>query len=244
MDKTTDAIEHAAAELDKLARDIRAARGAETIDGLLSVLRATRQLHAVEASLAQSVVAVLRRFDISWVEIGSALDLTRQSVWDRYHMVEASFSEREERLFAAIGEPSVPAAAQLIEGRVYTRVELQRLFSIRDATLKNGVFQMKDRREIWLFVTESKQSDRVQYEDRLDGDTLYWQGQTSGRTDDRVIYHAEEGNDLLLFYRRSKSEFPGAGFKFVGRFVYVSHEGPPPTHFVLKRKAEARPSAH
>ncbi len=46
----------------------------------------------------------------------------------------------------------------------------------------------------------------------------------------------EEGNDLLVFYRRSKKEFPGAGFKFGGRFFYVSHEGPPPTHFLLKRR--------
>lgn len=125
---------------------------------------------------------------------------------------------------------------QLDIGTVYTRVELQRLFSIKDATIKNGVFHVRDRHEIWLFVTEQKTPDRVQYEDRLIGNELHWQGQTSGRTDALVIRHQQEDNDILVFHRKTKSEFPGAGFRLAGRFDYVSHTGRAPTSFVLKRR--------
>lgn len=238
-----DGVEHAARELEDLANRLREHRGSGSIDDLLAILRAEGELREIESSLVSSVVAVLRRFDTSWVEIGSALGLTRQAAWDRYHTVEAAFSEQDEALYRAIATAAVPERQDLISGRIYTRVELQRLFSIRDATLKNGVFQVKDRHEIWLFVTASKQADRVQYEDRLEGDTLYWQGQSSGRTDERIICHAHEGNDLLLFYRESKAQHPGAGFEFSGRFSYVSHVGPAPTHFVLKRNSVDLPSS-
>jgi hypothetical protein len=231
-----DPVEEAALALVQLARRIRDGRDLESVDGLLEVLRSTRELRGLEVALTGSVVAVLRRHDTSWVEIGSSLGLTRQSAWDRYHAAEATFTAREGLLFAALARADPMPYPDLVEGHVYTRVELQRLFSIRDATLKNGVFQIKDRNEIWLFVTAAKQSDRVQYEDRLEGDTLYWQGQTSGRTDERIIRHVDEGNDLLLFFRESKSQYPGAGFEFIGKLIYISHEGPAPTHFVLKRR--------
>lgn len=237
-----DTVEEAAVALTRFARRIRDGRNLGTVDGLLDVLRSTRELREIETVLASSVVAVLRRLDTSWVEVGSSLGLTRQSAWDRYHAAEAAFSDSEELLFASTKRTDATEQRNLVEGRLYTRVELQRLFSIKDATIKNGVFQMKDRGEIWLFVTASKQSDRVQYEDRLEGNTLHWQGQVMGRTDERIIRHAEEGNDLLLFYRESKTQYPGAGFEFVGKFAYVSHEGPAPTNFILKRcDTNARP---
>lgn len=78
---------------------------------------------------------------------------------------------------------------QLEVGRIYTRAQLRDAFAIQDATLNNGVFPYKDRHEIWLFITEEKPTDRVQYEDRLIGDELK---------------HRENGNKILVFYRRTK----------------------------------------
>jgi hypothetical protein len=129
-----------------------------------------------------------------------------------------------------------PYRGPLIVGNIYTRNDLRELFDIRDMTLNNGVFPVKSGNEVWLFVTENKQSDRQQYVDKLSGDLLYWQGQKLGRTDPLIIGHRENGDLLLLFYRTAKYQFEGAGFVFEGSFVYVSHAGSFPTSFVLRRQ--------
>jgi hypothetical protein len=123
----------------------------------------------------------------------------------------------------------------LVLDHVYTREDLRQQFGITDATLNTGVFRPKDTTSVWLFITEEKTSDRTQYHDRLDGDLLYWQGQTSGRTDSSIIDHRRRGLEILVFLRKRKYEFPGAGFRYVGLFNYVSHSGGGPTDFILRR---------
>lgn len=124
---------------------------------------------------------------------------------------------------------------QLVEGDVYTREDLRQKFSITDATLNTGVFRPKGSLSIWLFVTEEKTADRTQYHDRLAGDSLHWQGQKSGRTDRLIIEHQQNALELLVFFRKRKYEFPGAGFRYLGPFEYVSHSGGGPTDFILRR---------
>jgi hypothetical protein len=125
----------------------------------------------------------------------------------------------------------------LTPGEVYTRQELAERFSITDATLNTGIFQPRRSISIWLFVTESKPRDRVQYVDRLVGDALYWQGQTSGRKDSQIIDHRKRGTELLVFYRREKYDHPRAGFRYEGVFSYESHSGQKPASFTLRREA-------
>lgn len=128
-------------------------------------------------------------------------------------------------------------SSDLRKGEIYTRAELRERFEVgSDTTLNTGVFQPRDSHSIWLFVTEKKTPDRTQYKDQLEGDTLRWDGQQEGRTDQKIIQHILLGLELLVFYRKSKSEYPGAGFKYEGRFRYVAHSGGQPTHFVLKRE--------
>jgi hypothetical protein len=143
---------------------------------------------------------------------------------------------REERPVTVGASVRRAAEPPLEIGHVYTRAELQQLFSITDATLRNGVFPYKDRHEIWLFVTEQKAADQTPYKDELIGDTLHWQGQTAGRTDTLVINHRQEGNNVLVFYRKTKNEFADSGFRLEGAFDYVSHSGGAPTSFVLERR--------
>lgn len=88
---------------------------------------------------------------------------------------------------------------------------------------------------IWLFVTEEKTKDRPQLHDHLEGDTLLWDGQPEGRTDKLVIEHEANGLELLVFYRKHKNAFPNYGFKYEGRFRYISHKGSHPAHFILRR---------
>src|SRR3954469_7181910 len=101
-------------------------------------------------------------------------------------------------------------------GQIYTRADLMSLLNTVDATINTGVFRPKGCSSILLFVTEKKMTDRTQYLDHLDGDTLQWQGQFQGRTDRRVIEHEANGDEILLFYRQHRQQYPGYGFCYEG----------------------------
>lgn len=128
---------------------------------------------------------------------------------------------------------------QLTLEKIYTRDDLRNLFSITDATLNTGIFSPKGTSSVWLFITEEKTADRTPYRDQLQGDRLYWQGQMSSRKDALIIDHETRGLELLVFFRRKKSEYPGFGFRYLGPFVYSSHTGNKPTNFVLQRKHDS-----
>ena len=123
----------------------------------------------------------------------------------------------------------------LEDGKIYTRAELRRMLDTCDATINNGVFRPAGFASVLIFVTKNKTRDRTQYEDRLEGNTLYWQGQSSGRTDAVVAGHKAHGLELLVFYREDKFQHPHSGFTYIGRFVYKAHSGRRPTDFVLTR---------
>ena len=105
-------------------------------------------------------------------------------------------------------------------GHVYTRDQLRERFGIRDATINAEIFQPRDHESIWLFVTEQKTADRTQYRDYLEGDMLQWEGQSAGRKDQLIIEHEQRGLEILLFYRKTKGEYAGSGFRYEGRFRY------------------------
>lgn len=127
------------------------------------------------------------------------------------------------------------SSQDLVAGQIYTRAELKAKFGITDASINNGIFRPKGHESIWLFVTRDKTSDRTQYHDLLEGDTLTMEGQSSSRTDHWLINHAKSGHELLLFYRDSKEQFPGAGFVYEGKFDYRKHLGSQPATFTLNR---------
>lgn len=150
------------------------------------------------------------------------------------------------------GGPSVMAAMHRLDfnlvrwtsprlevGKIYTRDDLRAAFEITDATLNTGVFQPSEQDSIWLFVTREKPADRTQYVNSFEGDLLHWQGQTAGRTDQKIIDHRSAGAELLVFYREKTRQYPGGGFRYEGPFHYVSHSGAKPTSFVLRRATEA-----
>lgn len=126
---------------------------------------------------------------------------------------------------------------RLVEGAVYARKQLRRMFGITAASLNNGVFAVPDTASILLFPTEKKTKDRVQFVDRLEGDTLRWQGQPKGGSDLMLIEHEARGLEILLFYRTRKYQYGGAAFRYEGRFVYTRHRLGPPTNFVFSRTA-------
>ncbi|RYG89605.1 MAG: HNH endonuclease [Alphaproteobacteria bacterium] len=123
-------------------------------------------------------------------------------------------------------------------GAVYPRAVLRAQFKITDATLNTGVFRPADTNSIWLFITRDKAKDRTQYINTWDGDLLHWQGQTEGLKDSQVINHEVAGDELLVFYRDSKHQHPGAGFRYEGAFRYLSHTGAKPASFTLQRATD------
>lgn len=136
---------------------------------------------------------------------------------------------------------AVRTSDHLQPGELYTRAELRRLFEIADQTINTGIFGPQGSDSIWLFVTERKESDMTPYVDRLEGDILHWQGQTAGLKDALIIEHQEQGLELLLFYRKSKTEHPDHAFRYEGPFSYVRHHGANPAAFVLAREGVATP---
>lgn len=131
------------------------------------------------------------------------------------------------------------ASNKLSPYAIYTRAELRRLFKTTDATINTGIFRLRGYHSVCLFVTEKKTSDRTPFKDHLDGDRLKWQGQLGGRKDHLIVDHVNLGLELLLFYRSSRYEHPGAGFRYEGVFRYQSSRGSKPASFVLVRDREA-----
>jgi hypothetical protein len=124
---------------------------------------------------------------------------------------------------------------QLVIGQVYRREELARTFNITDATIRTGIFRPKEHDSVWLFITKNKTRDRVQYRNEFIGNDLYFDSQMTGRKDRLVIDSAKLGLELLVFYRESRYEFDGAGFRYEGPFRYVDSTGQNPRRLHLER---------
>lgn len=121
---------------------------------------------------------------------------------------------------------------------VYTRAGLREKFGVKDvkdATINNGIFHPKGPDSASLFVTEEKTKDRTQYTDELKNNDLHIDGQTAGLRDRLLIEHAQNGLEVILFYRKAKYEHSGAGFRYERKFKYVEHRGTRPAHFHFRR---------
>lgn len=129
------------------------------------------------------------------------------------------------------------ASKNLLLNNIYSRQDLKGQFNISDASINNGIFKPKEFSSVWLFVTENKTPDRVQYNDYFDGDTLRFEGQLKKKTDHLLIEHLNDGNEIIVFYRKKKDEYPNYGFKYLGKFCYSSHSLADveacPTRFIL-----------
>jgi putative restriction endonuclease len=127
------------------------------------------------------------------------------------------------------------ASDQLMQQQPYTRDQLRQLFGITEATIETGVFRPSGYNSVWLFVTARAGSSSIPQSKLLDDNTLVWTGQLAGRTDQLIITHELRGLELLVFYRESHVQYPGAGFCYLGRFEYQSHSGSRPALFTLAR---------
>lgn len=122
-------------------------------------------------------------------------------------------------------------------GKTYTRGGISAYFETDDANVNTGIFSPKGFNIVILFVTENKTKDRTPYKDRLYGEILEWDGQTSGRKDYLIKEHKSRGLSLLVFYRKSRSSYKNYAFEYLGTATYLKSSGRSPTHFWLRLEA-------
>jgi hypothetical protein len=102
---------------------------------------------------------------------------------------------------------------QLKRGELYSRQALAELWGYKSFhALARGVVTPSDDNKIVLFVTENKQSSAEQYEDKLHGETLDWEGQNDHFAEQRMLGASTSGEEIHLFHReRHHSDFVYVG---------------------------------
>jgi putative restriction endonuclease len=106
-------------------------------------------------------------------------------------------------------------------GLKYTRPELANIWGYDGHNgFSLGVFTPKGRNLIILFVTRIKQKSLTQYQDSVTGGMLFWQDEKTGRSNQRIVGAANNGDEIHLFYR----EIHHTPFEYMG---HVSLLRPP-----------------
>ena len=121
----------------------------------------------------------------------------------------------------------------LIIGQVYTRPELTQLWGLGGIqAINRGVYTPAKQSVIFLFVTRNKQSCLPQYNDYLDEDLLFWEGENGHGSDARIAAASAKGEEIHLFYReRHHSDFIYHGKVILAHW---SKRTDAPSEFVFK----------
>jgi hypothetical protein len=100
----------------------------------------------------------------------------------------------------------------LKQGSEYTRHELAKAWGYAGIeAISRGVVTPANDNKIVLFVTRRKRAEDTQYRDDLVGSVLLWEGPNDHFAEDRMINHAENGDEIHVFYREEHRD----------RFTYV-----------------------
>jgi putative restriction endonuclease len=103
-------------------------------------------------------------------------------------------------------------------GQAYTREFLAETWGYNGPQgLRRGVFLPKDRQAILLFVTKTKTSSMTPYNDFIDGNFLFWEGEEQHGSDKRIIGAQANGTPIHLFYR----EIHSSPFVYFGKIELV-----------------------
>lgn len=121
----------------------------------------------------------------------------------------------------------------LVLNRLYSRPELAKLWGLGGIQgINRGVYTPAKQRVIFLFVTWIKQSCFTQFNDYLDGDLLFWEGESGHGSDERIAAASSKGEEIHLFYReRHHSDFVYHGKVILAHFNIRSDA---PSEFVFK----------
>jgi len=90
----------------------------------------------------------------------------------------------------------------IIVGGRYSRSQLAEIWGYKGhQALARGVVTPRYGNVIILFVTEKKQTFQEQYEDKLIGKVLEWEGPTDHFAEDRMVHTATNGDEIHIFHR-------------------------------------------
>lgn len=132
--------------------------------------------------------------------------------------------------------PGVPVQFESIKkGTEWERNELAELWGYRSFhAIARGVFTPANQNLIVLFVTEDKQESLTQYEDRLSGKRLHWEGEDKHQNDSRIADASKVGNEIHVFHRK-RHHTP---FTYLGEVRLISSKllTDKPSEFVFEQK--------
>ncbi|MEJ2882275.1 HNH endonuclease [Pedobacter sp. GR22-6] len=107
---------------------------------------------------------------------------------------------------------------KLVVGKQYDRPELAIMWGYKGhQALSRGVVTPVKSNVVMLFVTKKKQASLPQYSDYIIDDFLYWDSESKGGNNLRIINAKSNGDEVYLFYR-AKHHQP---FIFKGRVEFI-----------------------
>jgi putative restriction endonuclease len=109
-------------------------------------------------------------------------------------------------------------SAPLEYGKGYDRKVLAQLWGLGGfQALGRGVFTPKGVAQIFLFVTREREGWMTPYNNFLDGDLLFWDGEKGHGSDNRILNASHNGEEIHLFYRDHRL----TPFTYHGKVVMV-----------------------
>jgi putative restriction endonuclease len=121
-------------------------------------------------------------------------------------------------------------------GQSYERPFLAKLWGYQSFhAISKGVVTPANTKYIIFFVTKDKQQALTQYNDYIDGNMLFWEGEEKHSSDKRVIEASKTQDEIHLFYRETHHS-PFIYFGKISLTDYQLRENAP-SEFVFKINA-------
>lgn len=109
----------------------------------------------------------------------------------------------------------------IVKGQQYSRKQLASLWGYSSFhAIARGVVTPQNDNKIVLFVTEQKQDFQEQYEDRLKGCVLEWEGPTDHFGEQRMLDARKSGDEIHVFHRPRHH----MDFTYLGRGAVIEYE--------------------
>jgi putative restriction endonuclease len=118
-------------------------------------------------------------------------------------------------------------------GQSYERPFLAKLWGYQNFhAISKGVVTPVDTKYIIFFVTKEKQESLTQYNDYIDGNILFWEGEEKHSSDRRIIEAGQNGDEIHLFYR----DIHHTPFVYFGKIALTDHQlrEDAPSEFIFK----------
>ncbi|MBI5352083.1 MAG: HNH endonuclease [Chloroflexi bacterium] len=118
-------------------------------------------------------------------------------------------------------------------GQSYERPFLAKLWGYQSFhAISKGVVTPANTKYIILFVTKDKQQALTQYNDYIDGNMLFWEGEEKHSSDKRVVGADKNQDEIHLFYRETHH----SPFVYFARILLTDFQlrGDAPSEFVFR----------